>query len=905
MADTVQIIRSGITGPGSDVLGPIRDAALGYMHRAQNAVEFQLYADLAAATSMVNGDKALVSATDTGTHTDPVFGGTVPNSGLYVYDDSPAGWGRVGAIDSEVAAGFVSAATAAALAAEAARDIAVAASQDLVSESIRMPTRNLAYAGQFGLIKQAKGSLANLLTTDGTAIFVKVRLSRERGGLNNTFGVFGNSSGGTGYFSLGFRTGAYNASATRNRFVFSMRRSSGTAYSFNSDVVPTTWDWVLVVIRRTSTPAAGTFVLDVINMADGTILSGASSALTQTLGGVNTLTNSHFYIGGIELPASEPTSDTARGINTNTTLGWDGEIAEIGFLTVAGADVDWQAIALGADARAQLGASNYIYYRKLRGTDTTSLSAVIGTSDTTAIATVLGQIHPGSTPGRQGTTNYITLDKIYDGKNYGMRPRAGGSQIYFSGMVGATPYTGYIYGPKMPDFGFREVRWLNSWVWGRIVLEDGTPFVPWTKLAYLSGVTVSDGVYFRERRRMAVGYKIFCPNQSQTNIMFGEGTVFNTLPKGVRLSMSNYYPFTNVVASDYQTMVYTGGITANEAIINFGLHIAAKAGCPVEIINGSAVGADMLNTIIDFVNRPTSGANIDWNALLAYTGTDISCILWQWYTSRSGEGDNFDVNVLDPVILGNGPNSNVHWLFDGTLFRSGFALAMSPATRATPTGVGPFDTDTSDSNQANIGRCRKAERDWAELHGFSVGPEITDMHIGTGGGPHQDGTNVRGNIRMAIRMAEAAARSLGLSDLVDATLSSPTFTSGAKTSFYVTAILPSGGKLRIDDEATFTGNVQGFEISVDYGVNWSRSGFGASIDTTPATRNRVILTKTSGDWTTLAAGQLMVRYAVGGPFGYGTSVEASELYRGGLYDGQDGEGGLGYPLVPMQATAVQ
>lgn len=79
-------------------------AADGFRQRASNAVPFTTWTALAAATGMSAGDKAQVLAADTGTHTDPVAGGTVNNAGIYTYSTSPAGWQRVGDLDSKTAA---------------------------------------------------------------------------------------------------------------------------------------------------------------------------------------------------------------------------------------------------------------------------------------------------------------------------------------------------------------------------------------------------------------------------------------------------------------------------------------------------------------------------------------------------------------------------------------------------------------------------------------------------------------------------------------------------------------------------------------------------------------------------------------------------------------------------------
>ncbi|WP_420138201.1 hypothetical protein, partial [Sphingomonas sp.] len=59
------------------------------------------WAALAALTGMVAGDRSSVVAADTGTHVDPVAGGTVSNAGIYQYSSSPAGWRRVANLDAQ------------------------------------------------------------------------------------------------------------------------------------------------------------------------------------------------------------------------------------------------------------------------------------------------------------------------------------------------------------------------------------------------------------------------------------------------------------------------------------------------------------------------------------------------------------------------------------------------------------------------------------------------------------------------------------------------------------------------------------------------------------------------------------------------------------------------------------
>jgi hypothetical protein len=92
------------------------DLALAY----GSAEIYATWALLAAATGMAANDVAQVVSSDTGTHTDPVVGGTVANAGVYRYSASPAGWQRIANLESTAAAASAAAAAASAIASAAA-----------------------------------------------------------------------------------------------------------------------------------------------------------------------------------------------------------------------------------------------------------------------------------------------------------------------------------------------------------------------------------------------------------------------------------------------------------------------------------------------------------------------------------------------------------------------------------------------------------------------------------------------------------------------------------------------------------------------------------------------------------------------------------------------------------------
>lgn len=63
---------------------------------AVGLVQYATWSELNAVTGSAAGQPGRVTAGDSGTHTDPVVGGTVDNAGDYRWSSSPAGWERIG-----------------------------------------------------------------------------------------------------------------------------------------------------------------------------------------------------------------------------------------------------------------------------------------------------------------------------------------------------------------------------------------------------------------------------------------------------------------------------------------------------------------------------------------------------------------------------------------------------------------------------------------------------------------------------------------------------------------------------------------------------------------------------------------------------------------------------------------
>ena len=86
--------KAGADAAAADAAREMAEAAVANAQAA--ALTVATWTALAALTAAVAGTGAEVLDSDTGTHTDPVVGGTVNNAGRYSWSASPAGWRRIG-----------------------------------------------------------------------------------------------------------------------------------------------------------------------------------------------------------------------------------------------------------------------------------------------------------------------------------------------------------------------------------------------------------------------------------------------------------------------------------------------------------------------------------------------------------------------------------------------------------------------------------------------------------------------------------------------------------------------------------------------------------------------------------------------------------------------------------------
>lgn len=765
----------------------------------------------------------------------------------------------------------------------------------LSSQSIRFPEANLQFAGQFGGLKQSRTNMPQILNAADSHVIFCWELPREKNHQNRIYELFGNQAAQPGQFQMRF-FGTNTDTVARGALSWSHRQAGGGGSTLNLTGPIVEVDRFVAKVSRTLSGADIVYVIDAWNCTDGTKIAGTPNVNPAGVNGITTLAQTHWYVGFGALPAFEPNAATVR---TAPSGGAIGACEFLGFYNGAVSDADMSAIALGADPLAQLTPANFGYYRRLRGTDATSLAPLAGTGDTTPAATIVGSLRPGGNLRRQDASDYLTLDRLPDGYMFGCRLGEDTQEVPFIGSLAGTPFSATLTVPKTSGGAYREVCHFNSRLWGRVVLTDDTVLVPWTSLAVLPN-PATEGLTFAERSRFSVGIKPVWPAQSQISYMFGNGqggTVSVSL--GRKLQTASFGSIAGRFTDNAgfggareQIRIFEGNVSWSDGFAALIDEVSDKAGADVQAISLAVPGTSPLEWIKAAGTRSWSADN----TTMGVFGRDVSVVAWQWYSNVQSQGNNYGVNVLDAVVENTGPNADVNWIGNG-IFRNGFSFVVSGFTRVTVGTAGPFDVDQN-AAASGIPQSRATARQWAIDNGYTAGPAIIDMQIDGVGGPHEAGSTY-GTVRLGLREAESVLRAIGISNLQDPSIGTPAFAVG-KASFTLAVTLPNAGStLRVDDTATFGGNVQGFEISTDGGTTWSRSSFTATFSGTTVT-----VTKTSGDWSAVAAGDFRVRYAFGGPLALGTSLESSLLVRGLLYDGSANEGGLGLPILPLAPTVV-
>lgn len=733
------------------------------------------------------------------------------------------------------------------------------------SESLKFLPYNgwvSADGGDYGALLLDTAGVGTLfeIGSDGV-FFISMDLPMESTFENRTYNIFGGTFSGGRTLHIDYAGGGHFLAARQNTFRVSVRGSAGTTISLTSGVV--LHSKVLLAITKNG----DTFAVKTVNCETSAITTGSS----QT--SVDSQIDSPLdfwvgYAGSTTLPSLPFTS--------NDTM-FTGSIESFGYVDVTPTDSMITGYAMGDGLSEAFGLSNIRFARELKGVDTTSISAVAGTTDPTPALIPSGTgFSTGGSVRRTTKNKWLQLSDKVEG--YVSALTFGGVSATFP-LGGTTSETSgtvqarVIWDNDTTYSQWRDVAVIDAGVWsGELVAPSMSEW------GYVETRLKSDeSITSISRKKMAFGYKIFMPNQSQCRFMCTDDLLGVTLTSG----KGALTKIGSRIGAGLQSYVFDTSFSNSDGISALIDYIYSLTSVVTSVVSNSVPGTGA-RAWIDDTDPVRSWA--DTVAILDVAGKDFSSIIWQW-----GSSDNVGLTygeVFDAVLNGTGPLAADHFINDGT-FDSGFKFAVSPFSRSTPTSAGPFDFDSS-----NVALTRQGQSNWVAANPTqaTLGSYVNDMAIEPNGGPHQLLGDIRGSTRLALRMADAIARSMEFTTLLNPEISTMTLTNSTTITGAVS--LPNGGAIRTDGIA----NLQGFEVSVDAGATWSRAGFVGAITTTSG----FTLVKDAGSWL---AGT-MVRYQSGSPLGYGTSVEPQTLYKGCLYDGTSFDSGLGIPVSPMLEVTV-
>lgn len=777
--------------------------------------------------------------------------------------------------------------------------------------SVQFPPFNRQYDGIAGTISYANSGLVQTpLLASGSpgAFFIMLQVPHERTNLNREYRVMGNgATGSSQIFSLSHYGDNHFDGPRHDEIRWRSRGSAGDLVDVSVDVQLRASQWQLIVV---TCDGAGNF--SIASYAPGTakIAGTVQSSSTHSL---NALAGTHVSLGDTASGAPGPAPYAAPA------GAFDGAVAFHGFvLGDAGDDAKWQAICEGADIAQTLDAATA--FRLMRdyrnGGATAQTLAPILPGDITAAGTIYGTIHGGGSVPYAQADRYLHVDRLPDG--YVLCP------------------------PDGEDFGTVQLTGRSSGLigalFGRIIAEDGEMVVPGfvigevgpdinfaLKLPPFAGwgylelwAESQPALVHRMNSRIGCGDKLSVIGQSQAFLMLNAGNV-TLAPTG----LASFCGFIGNVADPDDTTTAPvprfstsarpqlfiipqqmtnayNGVTAIAQRV--GEHNQGRA---VSVIGCAIPGTSARHWIDDAATQRQWAIDVE---VADMAGRDRVPV-WVWYSADAG----YDYRqILDAVVFGTGPYAANRTLFDGSIQVAGYKLGVCLPTRATSTNDGPFDFDEfgfrrTYAQQGQIAWCN----DHPDLG--VIGPATTDLaidNLASGsttapsinlGGPHQSQSAREGSWRLGYRVGETYLRARGLSPFPANPYVDPAqiTINAARTEMLVKCVLPHQGTETGEGSApglrTADGRaVTGFELSTDGGATWTRSGFSASIVASDTVR----ITKTSGAWP---AG-LRLTYLRGGPFSYGTAEELNAHYKGSLYDGCAMEGGLGLPLLGIDAA---
>jgi len=615
---------------------------------------------------------------------------------------------------------------------------------------------------------------------------------------------------------------------------------------------------------------AGNLQVDVVDLAaPTTLITGAPVPLPVGWVGISRLAK-NLCLGGTDADLFPQTYTSLFG-RQNIAL-WKGEIGFIGLTETSLSDAECLSVAAGADLNTVAGAANVRLYCALADKGLLSLRVLSNRAGVVDALVALGKVLPGSTLRRQSSAQYITLDALKDGVFAPVMQGQHGSEIQLSGSFAGV--SGYIEAQVLDSSGAVVKNWTRlcpvpaaGSTWGA-----GLSLPLHVNALHISvRVTSAPAMVARSNTELFCGYAVLF--QAQSQVVFGTmqnatttggAALLGIEPKGwggtvLFASHGGTQPFPAV----YRAELCPGFVGAG--FVTIANYLRERCPYPLLLVRLAVAGTSLSDLIND--DNATRQWALDKAVFsLMVKANKAGQFPYTAQVMNWGSTDVYDdyyQQVLTPYLLGRGsvqvPKASIdHWLYDGVDFDPRMKFVVVPFSRNT--GVaGTYDADGSVSAVR-----RKSMRDGAAQLGYLLGPESTVYSIEgtTDSGTHPNPTQLDGIPLYARSLAEAAAIGCGFGEWKGpTTVSAATvkFTDAGRTAFDVGFGGPLGGGLYTLEGVA---SVTSFEVSVDSGVTWSKSGFIAAIVDGMACQ----ITKDSGAFP---SGTTRVRCYPGSPGHYG------------------------------------
>ncbi|WP_276946837.1 hypothetical protein, partial [Haematobacter massiliensis] len=601
--------------------------------------------------------------------------------------------------------------------------------------SLKFPEGNWnAQTGRTGLT-QYKGLLYQdrtglTFTGGGTpqASFAIVRLPVDKRDGGYMRGIFGHSGTGGNRLRLALGNAAHSVLGNRNRFMGYQNGSGGSAATLLSP--EWTEDVALVVMSHDGTDQ---WRLDWYSLIDG-----ARHAGTPVTAPVN---NPGAGISGFNIGGIGTLTRFATDTNAATDSLWDGEIAAVGYL--AGATVtpaDWSRIALGARLQDVLPIPSVRWVREFDGTAASLARPAWATGDGTGPAVAVTDaspaaggtmLQPGSALRRQSETAFVTLDHRSAGQVVALKKGATTAEV---------PVAGFASGPV-------EVRFFEA-ATGAVIADWTAVPAPvngrWSARVRLPEST--NGWIFAEARLAAepqitaqsrsefgVGYKFMVMGQSQTAMPMTNLTTRLALEPGVAMSGSVAELQVAYSGAKRETLGAAarrpilgrigtgGGYAPADGFVSFlNQFRRLKPGTPVMIVNEAVSGTSMRALLAGEVDSGTDRQWADITDKLDLWGRDYTAVLWNWLMNEGAMNGSNVAPYMAAMFLPDHTGDMAHSL----------ASELEPGWTL---GVLGGDRESRITGREGMRAARTA---FAQQHGFTLGPVVSDYRIDNPGGPH-------------------------------------------------------------------------------------------------------------------------------------------------------------------------